>query len=209
MPPIGDKKHVILSASEISHQTISLLSSRASAWRSPWVKCAAHTPPFIPTDCRSRYAPSQWHLFLRHIEHKRNGSTPRPPFVALTRATSPVSSGESTPGRVNFRKLCTFLFGRGIFRCAQYDVLFYTSFCQCRASKLACKGLRAMIFIRRKHFAKMQKTKVLMRQHCAPYIRSEESHRRTDWYMYFFTLVVGYFAIAQFNIKNQKNVAPL
>ena len=39
--------------------------------------------------------------------------------------------------------------------------------------------------------------------------RSEESHRRTDGYMYFFTLVVGYFAIAQFNIKNQKNVAPL
>ena len=53
---------------------------------------------------------------------------------------------------------------------------YYTSFCQCRASKLACKGLRATIFIRRKHFAKMQKTKVLMRQHCAPYIRSEESY---------------------------------
>ena len=56
---------------------------------------------------------------------------------------------------------------------------FYTSFCQCRASKLACKGLRATIFIRRRHFAKMQKTKVLMRQHCAPYIRSEGSHRRS------------------------------
>ena len=32
----------------------------------------------------------------RHIERKRNDSTARPPFVALMRATSPVSSGEST-----------------------------------------------------------------------------------------------------------------
>ena len=41
-----------------------------------------------------------------------------------------------------------------------------------------------------------------MRQHCAPYIRSEESHRRTDGYMYFFTLVVGYFAIAQYDVRS-------
>ena len=66
----------------------------------------------------------------------------------------------------------------GYFAYAQYDVLL--SLRQCQESKLACKGLRATIFIRRKHFAKMQKTKVLMRQHCAPYIRSEESHRRTE-----------------------------
>ena len=32
----------------------------------------------------------------RHIERQRNDSTARPPFVALMRATSPVSSGEST-----------------------------------------------------------------------------------------------------------------
>ena len=31
--------------------------------------------------------------------------------------------------------------------------------------------------------------------------RSEESHRRTDGYMYFFTLVVGYFAIAQYDVR--------
>ena len=30
--------------------------------------------------------------------------------------------------------------------------------------------------------------------------RSEESHRRTDGYMYFFTLVVGYFACAQYDV---------
>ena len=29
---------------------------------------------------------------------------------------------------------------------------------------------------------------------------SEESHRRTDGYMYFFTLVVGYFACAQYDV---------
>ena len=33
---------------------------------------------------------------------------------------------------------------------------YYTSFCQCRASKLACKGLRTTVFIRRRHFVKMQ-----------------------------------------------------
>ncbi len=41
---------------------------------------------------------------------------------------------------------------QGYFACAQYDVLFFTSSCQCRASKLACKGLRATIFIRHLHF---------------------------------------------------------
>ena len=41
----------------------------------------------------------------RLCERSEAGSTARPPFVALTRATSPVSSGESTPGRVNYRAL--------------------------------------------------------------------------------------------------------
>ena len=31
---------------------------------------------------------------------------------------------KQSPGRVSFRKAYTSLFGRGIFRCAQYDVLF-------------------------------------------------------------------------------------
>ena len=67
----------------------------------------------------------------------------------------------------------------GYFACAQYDVLFYTSFCQCQVSKLACKGLRTKIFIRRRHFAKMQNDSFKMRQHYAPYNRSEESHRKS------------------------------
>ena len=40
-------------------------------------------------------------LSLRGSIATAAGSTARPPFGALTRATSPVSSGESTPGRVN------------------------------------------------------------------------------------------------------------
>ena len=47
----------------------------------------------------------------------------------------------------------------------------------------------------------MQNDSFKMRQHYAPYNRSEESHRRTDGYMYFFILVVGYFAIAQYDVK--------
>ena len=61
-------------------------------------------------------------LFYCLCERSEAGSTARPPFGALMRATSPVSSGESTPGRVSFRKAYISLFGRGIFRCAQYDV---------------------------------------------------------------------------------------
>ena len=95
------------------------------------------------------------------------------------------------------------IFSVGYFACAQYDVLFYTSFCQCQVSKLVCKGLRTKIFIRRRHFAKMQNDSFKMRQHYAPYNRSEESHRRTDGYMYFFILVVGYFAIAQYDVKEK------
>ena len=66
------------------------------------------------------------------------GSTDRPPFGTLARATSPVSSGEFTPGRV--------------------------------AKKI---------------------------RHSE---RSEESHRRTDGYI-FLALVVGYFAYAQYVVK--------
>ena len=36
------------------------------------------------------------------------------------------------------------------------DSKFSVSSNQCRVSKLACKGLRTTIFIRRRHFAKMQ-----------------------------------------------------
>ena len=90
-------------------------------------------------------------------------------------------------------------FSVGYFTCAQYDVLFYyTSSCQCQVSKLACKGLRTKIFIRRRHFAKMQNDSFKMRQHYAPYNRSEESHRRTDRHI-LLTLVVGYFAAAQYD----------
>ena len=45
----------------------------------------------------------------------------------------------------------------------------------------------------------MQNDSFKMRQHSAPDNRSEETHRRTDGYMYFFTLVVGYFACAQYD----------
>ena len=44
-------------------------------------------------------------MSLRGSTATAAGSTARPPFGALTRATSPVSSGESTPGRVNYRAL--------------------------------------------------------------------------------------------------------
>ena len=38
----------------------------------------------------------------------------------------------------------------GYFAYAQYDVLFfYLSLRQCRASKLACKGLRTTVFMKR------------------------------------------------------------
>ena len=47
-------------------------------------------------------------------ERSEAGSTARPPFVALTRATSPVSSGESTPGRVEVYGVYAPYFFRGI-----------------------------------------------------------------------------------------------
>ena len=46
----------------------------------------------------------------------------------------------------------------------------------------------------------MQNDSFKMRQHYAPYNRSEESHRRTDGHI-LFTLVVGYFAYAQYDVK--------
>ena len=45
----------------------------------------------------------------------------------------------------------------------------------------------------------MQNDSFKMRQHYAPYNRSEESHRRTDGYI-FLALVVGYFADAQYDV---------
>ena len=70
------------------------------------------------TDRHIFFSLKSWDISLRSIRRtflfvfarKRSdeaGSTARPPFVALMRATSPVSSGESTPGRVVFRKACT------------------------------------------------------------------------------------------------------
>ena len=44
----------------------------------------------------------------------------------------------------------------------------------------------------------MQNDSFKMRPHYAPYNRSEESHRRTDGYI-FLALVVGYFANAQYD----------
>ena len=41
-----------------------------------------------------------------------------------------------------------------------------------------------------------------MRQHYAPYNRSEESHRKTDKSYTTLTLVVGYFACAQYDVKS-------
>ena len=45
----------------------------------------------------------------------------------------------------------------------------------------------------------MQNDSFKMRPHYAPYNRSEESHRRTDGYI-FLALVVGYFANAQYDV---------
>ncbi len=45
----------------------------------------------------------------------------------------------------------------------------------------------------------MQNDSFKMRQHYAPYNSSEESHRRTDGYI-FLALVVGYFACAQYDV---------
>ena len=88
------------------------------------------------------------------------------------------SGAKQSPGRVVFRKVYTPHFLRGIatltlamtrkFNCLcerseanSREGQKNTSFCQCQVSKLACKGLRTKIFIRRRHFAKMRKTIVL------------------------------------------------
>ena len=48
----------------------------------------------------------------------------------------------------------------------------------------------------------MQNDSFKMRQHYAPYNRSEESHRKTDKAYTTLTLVVGYFAYAQYDVKS-------
>ena len=107
-----------------------------------------------------------------------------PPNYYITRHTVFASRRRGKlPGGWFFVKYMLYHFGRGIFCCAQYDGVFFTSFCQCQVSKLACKGLRTKIFIRRRHFAKMQNDSFKMRQHYAPYNRSEESHRKSAWYI--------------------------
>ena len=153
----------------------------------PWSKVRIICRALFRWDCRSRYAPSQWQLIMRTDNIKWKSKITDTPlknkgvggfwgvFGKGDARRGKTDSGNSCPPS-DFR--CAFFKGAiasdmtvlplcrlsgGIFRFAQYDVLFFTSSCQCRVSKLACKGLRATIFIRRRHFAKMQKTKVLMR----------------------------------------------
>ena len=123
----------------------------------------------IGTSCHFAYAADAPLLSLSRHFPRFSGN-----IYPFHRGHLPVSSGESTPGRVEVYGVYVSCFFGGIaavatllrndidslagyFADAQYDVLFYfTSFCQCRASKLACKGLRTKIFIRRRHFVKMQ-----------------------------------------------------
>ena len=62
---------------------------------------------FYPLSSALPTLPPKEEANYRLCERSEAGSTARPPFGTLTRATSPVSSGESTPGRVDYR---VFLF---------------------------------------------------------------------------------------------------
>ena len=83
---------------------------RLRGGRAPFVAIATF-PPFQRGNLPRRR--KQISVFARKRSDEA-GSTARPPFGALMRATSPVSSGESTPGRVEVYGVYSPYFFRGI-----------------------------------------------------------------------------------------------